>query len=474
MYSLVFLGIFSFFLSLVLTPVVRNAFRRWGIVDHPDDVRRVHDYPIPRVGGVAIVFAYLLSFAALFAIKFKAGFLIQNSLGLRLFPAAALVFTAGLVDDLRSLKPWQKLLAEFVAAGLACMAGVRIEAFGGFHIGYYWSFPLTIFWLVACTNAVNLIDGIDGLAAGVGLFATSTMLLAALLQNNIVLALAVVPLAGCLLGFLRYNFNPATIFLGDSGSLFVGFLLGCYGVLWSQKAATILGMTAPLMALAIPLLDTGLAIARRFLRHQPIFGADRGHIHHRLLDRGLTPRKAALILYACCALGACFSLFVMNRNLSSLVIVVFCLITWIGVQHLGYIEFGVASRMFVEGAFRRLLRSQIALQTYEDRLNAAATADEYWKIMEAALKEFGFCSAHMSLGGHTFVWRDNVQPDSAWDITIPISDSDVIHLARPFGVSGQPNVVCSLPDILRKTLTAKRFADVSAGASYQVVAGRAD
>src|SRR5437764_1589081 len=137
---------------------------------------------------------------------------------------------------------------------------------------------------------MNLIDGLDGLASGIGLFASATALLAALLQNNIALAYATVPLVGCLLGFLRFNFNPATIFLGDCGSLFIGFLLGCYGVLWSQKSATILGMTAPLMALSIPLLDTTIAIIRRFVRQQPIFSGDRDHIHHRLLDRGLTPR----------------------------------------------------------------------------------------------------------------------------------------------------------------------------------------
>jgi UDP-GlcNAc:undecaprenyl-phosphate GlcNAc-1-phosphate transferase len=116
------------------------------------------------------------------------------------------------------------------------------------------------------------------------------------------------PLAGALLGFLRYNFNPASIFLGDCGSLTIGFLLGCYGIIWSQKSATMLGMTAPLMALAIPLLDTGLAIGRRFLRHQPIFGADRNHIHHQLLDRGLSPRRVALILYGVGGIAAVFSL----------------------------------------------------------------------------------------------------------------------------------------------------------------------
>ena len=155
--------------------------------------------------------------------------------------------------------------------------------------------PLTILWLVGCSNAFNLIDGLDGLATGVGLFATATAFLSALLTGNIALAIVTAPLLGALLGFLPYNFSPASIFMGDCGSLTVGFLLGCFGVIWSQKSATLLGMTAPLIALAIPLLDTALAIARRFLRRQPVFGADRGHIHHRLLARGFTPRRVAYI-----------------------------------------------------------------------------------------------------------------------------------------------------------------------------------
>src|SRR5439155_4205751 len=142
----------------------------------------------------------------------------------------------------------------------------------------WWSLPVTLFWLVLCTNAFNLIDGVDGLAAGLGLFATLTMLVAALAQNNVALAVATAPLAGCLLGFLRYNFNPASVFLGDSGSLLIGFLLGCYGVIWSQKSVTMLGMAAPAMVLAFPLLEVALSVARRFLHNEPIFAGDRGHI----------------------------------------------------------------------------------------------------------------------------------------------------------------------------------------------------
>ena len=163
-------------------------------------------------------------------------------------------------------------------------------------------------WLVGCTNAFNLIDGMDGLAAGVGLVATVTMLLAALTQNNLPLVLATIPLAGCLLGFLRYNFSGASVYLGDCGSLSLGFLLGCFGALWSDKSVTLVALTVPLLAVSIPLLDVVLSIVRRFLRNRPIFQADRGHIHHRLLDRGLSPRSAVLTMYGLCGLVAVVSL----------------------------------------------------------------------------------------------------------------------------------------------------------------------
>src|SRR5947208_10567281 len=170
------------------------------------------------------------------------------------------------------------------------MAGVNVSGVAGFAAHGWWSFPITVGWLVVCSNAFNLIDGMDGLATGVGLFAAFTTLAAALLQNNALLALATAPLVGALLAFLRYNFNPASIFLGDCGSLTIGFLLGCFAAVWSQKSATLLGMTAPVMALSVPLLDTGIAVVRRFLRRQPIFSADRNHLHHRLLDRGFSSR----------------------------------------------------------------------------------------------------------------------------------------------------------------------------------------
>src|SRR5262249_16129472 len=157
---------------------------------------------------------------------------------------------------------------------------------------------------------------------------------------------------------------------GDSGSLSIGFLLGCFGVAWSQKSATTLGMTAPLIALAMPLLDTALAIVRRFLRGQPIFSADRAHIHHRLLHRRFTPRRVALLLYGACGVAAGFSLLedVTQNRFSGLIVILFCVAAWVGVQHLGYAEFGIAGKLVLGGSFRGMVNSQLRLQQFERKL----------------------------------------------------------------------------------------------------------
>ncbi|MGH9591798.1 MAG: MraY family glycosyltransferase, partial [Bryobacteraceae bacterium] len=280
-------------------------------------------------------------------------------------------------------------------------------------------------------------------------------LFAALLQNNLVVALATAPLAGCLLGFLRYNFNPATIFLVDCGSLSIGFLLGCYGVLWSEKAVTLLGMTAPLLALSVPLLDTLLAIVRRLLRGQPVFTGDRGHIHHRLLDRGLEPRKVALILYACCAVGAIGSILVMDRKVHGLVIIVFCAMTWIGVQQLGFVELGAVGRLFHGGGLRRKLNAQIALATYEEEMEAAPTPDRCWEVVVSACKQMGFRRVEMMLGGERYEWEDEANPLNTWEISIPIPGTDGVRLWRGFDGGAQPNLVAPFAELLRRTLAAK-------------------
>jgi UDP-GlcNAc:undecaprenyl-phosphate/decaprenyl-phosphate GlcNAc-1-phosphate transferase len=461
MYSLFTLAFVSFFCSLVLTPICRDGFRRLGLVDWPDGGRKLHPDPIPRGGGIPIAIAYLASFGLLLLLPLNAGEIIGPYLP-QIFlvaPAVALVFITGLLDDLIGLKPWQKLAGQISAASLAYWAGVRVLMVVGHSTDiWWWTLPVTILWLVACMNAFNLIDGVDGLASGLGLFATLTTFVAALLQHNVPLALATIPLAGALLGFLRYNFNPASIFLGDSGSLLVGFLLGCFGAIWSQKSATILGMTAPLMTLAIPLLDVCLSVVRRFLRHQPLFAADRGHIHHRLLARGFTPRRAVLLLYGVCALGAIFSLIqsLLRNQFQGMVILLFCIVTWLGVQHLGYVEFGAARRLLMGGGFRRILSGQLMLREFEESLAAAKTVRDFWNAIRKTCKTLGYSQVRLQFGDEIYEVRNGYSDaESCWHLRIPLADRGYINLSREFNSPVQPMLVAPLVDVLRKQLRRK-------------------
>jgi UDP-GlcNAc:undecaprenyl-phosphate GlcNAc-1-phosphate transferase len=295
------------------------------------------------------------------------------------------------------------------------------------------------------------------LASGVGLFAAITTFIAGLLMGNYSLQLATVALIGALLGFLRYNFNPASIFLGDSGSLAIGFLLGCYGIVWSQKASTILGMTAPLIAFSIPLLDTALAVVRRLLRGQPIFGADRRHIHHLLLDRGLTPRRVALLLYGVCAIAAVFALTlsVAQHCFSGLVIVIFCVSAWIGIQHLGYIEFNLAGHLANPQTFRRVLGAQLRLRALEDALIRAQSVESCWSAVRDASHGFGFDHVSMRLDHTVFEDSKPGAQAAAWSLHVPLSSEEFVRLERGFDSPIEPMIIEPLADLLRRTLTPK-------------------
>lgn len=430
MRALLLLLLQCFGFTVVLTPILRDIFRSFNFVDQPDNNRKVHVYPIPRIGGIAIIMAYFASFLLMNA---KEGLSVDLSLVWNLLPAAVLVFAVGLVDDFIGLKPTHKLVGQLGAALLAYWAGVRIDQFAGYTTTGVWALPVTIFWLLLCTNAFNLVDGLDGLAAGVGLLSTLTICAAGFLQHNMALSYATLPLAGCLLGFLCFNFNPATVFLGDGGSLFIGFMLGCFGVIWTQKSVTLVGMTAPLMALSIPLVDVLLCIVRRWLRNQPIFGADRGHIHHRLLDRGLTPRRAVLLVYASCGLAASFSLlqmFIENVYLSLLFMTIFCVAVWIAVHYLGYAEFIFAGRLLRSGEFQKTLNAHLHLASLTKAISDASSVEECWMAVLQAQQLLGFAGSRLSLAGSSFEkWPRIGKADACWTVHVPISEDEFLEVA---------------------------------------------
>jgi UDP-GlcNAc:undecaprenyl-phosphate/decaprenyl-phosphate GlcNAc-1-phosphate transferase len=304
-------------ISWWLTPEIRARAMRLKLVDMPNEERRIHKVPVPRLGGVAIFISLLTTLALMCAIagRFpKPGGLAGIAVG------GTLIFVLGLIDDLESIPAKVKLLVQILAGCAAYSLGVRIKMIpinmdiGAIHLHYAlslgpWSLPLTVFWLVGVANAVNLIDGMDGLAAGTAAISALTIWAVALAPNinQPNAALIAAALAGALLGFLRWNFNPARIFLGDSGAYLTGFILGAVSITGVLKSTTAVTLIVPtfilvLLILFFPLLDTTWAIVRRVSKGRSIFAPDAEHIHHRLLQTGLSQKKVAYLIYGASAL----------------------------------------------------------------------------------------------------------------------------------------------------------------------------
>ncbi|MDB5100778.1 MAG: Undecaprenyl-phosphate alpha-N-acetylglucosaminyl 1-phosphate transferase [Cyanobacteria bacterium RYN_339] len=289
----------------LLIPWVTLAAYRLGRVDTPD-ARKVHTVPIPRLGGIAIFFGFVCSVALVEWLT--PGQLFPHSgpyLGL--VAGAASIFLLGIADDLRPLPAKVKLLVQIAAAGLAVYLGVRIDFLSNPSGGLIllppmFAVPLTVFWLVGITNTINLIDGLDGLAGGVSLIAASTTALIAWQTHQPAITLLALALMGATIGFLRYNWNPAKIFMGDSGSLFLGFTLAALSVIGVLKLVATAALLVPVLILGVPIFDTAFAIVRRAMQRQPIFSPDRGHLHHRLLGLGFSQRRSVLIIYGICLL----------------------------------------------------------------------------------------------------------------------------------------------------------------------------
>jgi UDP-GlcNAc:undecaprenyl-phosphate GlcNAc-1-phosphate transferase len=455
--ALFYLGIFSISLlmSFVFTRYVRDTAtaRRW--VFPPLSDRHLHSEPLPRLGGVAIFFAFLFSFTFAVVLKWywpslsaSLGFS-SKSIVTILLPAL-LVFLLGVYDDLRPVGPYMKFGVQAVAACLLFKGGLEIinlpVFFGPRHFPWFVSLPLTILWVVAITNSFNLIDGLDGLAAGSALFSTMVVFVVALVSHSPLLSLITVALAGALFGFLRYNFNPATIFLGDSGSLFIGFMLSALALDGAQKAPTIIAVAIPLVSFGLPILETALSVMRRFISGKPVFRADREHIHHKLLQLGFSQRQAVITLYAVSALFALLSLFLLwpTESTVGLVLAVLGLGIWLGVQRLNYLEFGELRRLaqrtieqrqvFVNNlSIRRACEELKNASDYQHlaRIIVAAFSTNDFDAIELRLHDSGNLPRHLQgmqftlpLGDETrFTWRRSgtalgMDLVSSWSLTL--------------------------------------------------------
>lgn len=305
---LTFLLIFliAMILTILLTPMVRSFAPEIGAMDKPS-LRKVHQSNIPRIGGIAIYLSFLV--AVLFGLLFLGGIrgsVINPRPILGILIGGSIVMLTGFLDDIYRLKPWIKFAAQLFGAGTAIYFGVEINFItnplnGLVPLGWI-SVPLTVLWLVGMTNAINLIDGLDGLASGVTAISAGTLFFVALRTHQLGAALLMLALAGAALGFLRYNFFPASVFLGDSGSYFLGFILAAASIIGVFKTTLVVALIIPLLILGVPIFDTIFAIGRRLREKKNPFAADNKHIHHLLLRAGLNQKEAVLAIYIVCVL----------------------------------------------------------------------------------------------------------------------------------------------------------------------------
>jgi UDP-GlcNAc:undecaprenyl-phosphate GlcNAc-1-phosphate transferase len=376
-------------LSLALTPWVIHVAKVVGAMDKPNE-RKVHSTLTPRLGGVAIFMSVFMSLIALFLLDHELiiNTWIASKEGLFLFGSLALVLVLGIWDDIRSLRPSQKFLGQLLLSVLMYFAGFSVTKVSSvFGVGFLnvglLDFPITILWIIGVTNAINLIDGLDGLAAGIALIASMTMLPMALMQGDIGSAVLIFLLAGSLLGFLRYNFNPAKIFLGDSGSLFLGFMLAVLSVKSSTKITTGFALLLPILALGLPIMDTLLSMIRRVLRPAlpnpsngknriskfgAMFQPDRSHIHHKLLSNGLSHRNAVLVLYlVSCGLGlSAFAITIVNNFAGSLILMAVGIAVVIGIRRLQYKEMAVLQNGTLLPLYDRPIMNRESFQIFFD------------------------------------------------------------------------------------------------------------
>ena len=319
---LILAALVAFVVTFMMTPPVKQFAERVGAIDVPKDGRRVHDHPIPRMGGLAIFLGFVLSVLLFVNIS-------TPVLGM-LF-GTVIIAVMGAVDDIVSLKPLVKLAGQILTAVVAIRCGIVFDTISNpnlfasetyIQVGWL-SLPLTLLWIVGCTNAVNLIDGLDGLAVGVSAISSLTMLVAALFVSDPVISVILAALVGACVGFMPYNLNPAKIFMGDVGSQMLGFVLSTVSIMGLFKFHAVISFLVPVLALAVPLTDTVFAFFRRLAHGQSPFHADRGHLHHRLLAMGMDQKQAVALIYG---ISALLGLVAVLLTGNSLLLRVVCLV----------------------------------------------------------------------------------------------------------------------------------------------------
>ncbi len=393
-------------IALLVTPRVASWASRQGICDYPS-ARRVNASCTPRAGGIALFFSFLLTYVGAVGLLSESGFMVLLDREQVFFLlGAGSIFTLGLWDDIKSLPPLVKILGHIGVGFLVWLGGINVELLSvslhkGVELPVWWSLLITVFWVVLLINAINLIDGLDGLAAGICLFVALTLLLLCFSSGKLMLIVGLSALAGSCLGFLRYNFNPASVFMGDCGSYLLGYLLATLTIQGAMKSHAAVALLIPIIALGVPLLDTLLAPVRRFVLGKEMFRPDQSHIHHILLKLGYSQRRVVLIIYSVTIfLGLVALAFVYVKDQrAAYVLVLPGALFFLAVKKLGYLEYIAADKVWGwlrdltdEAGLSNERRSFLNLQM---QILRSSNLDELWVSICVAVEKLDFDMAEL-------------------------------------------------------------------------------
>ncbi|MCK4784776.1 MAG: undecaprenyl/decaprenyl-phosphate alpha-N-acetylglucosaminyl 1-phosphate transferase, partial [Desulfobacteraceae bacterium] len=409
----------STILAIVITPIVIRVASQLNIIDTPD-MRKVHSKPVPRIGGVAIFVSMIVLVILTLLLQNAVGEslrLIQHKVVVMLL-AAGFIFFVGLMDDVRGLRARTKLCAQLLAAIIVCSAGIRIESIAvtdrlTLNFGWF-SWLFTLLWIVGITNAVNLSDGLDGLAAGISAVACGVIAILAVYNSDVVMAVLMLALLGSLTGFLVFNFHPAKVFMGDSGSMFLGFTIACSSVLCATKIETVVGLALPFLALGIPIFDTLFSMLRRFLERRSMFAPDRSHFHHKLLALGLRQRHVVITAYVITLLAAGLGMLMLITRNAQTVVVFTCILLLLVL--IFRVVGSLRLRETITGLERKYTIFQQKRQEMENferielHFRQANIFDEWWQAVCFAAGEMDFVSGSLPLTS-----RDGTKRTLVWE-----------------------------------------------------------
>ena len=409
MTTIIFVFFIAFLSSLLLTPIVSRVARRLNIVDVPKD-RKVHDKPIPRLGGVALFLSFFVALALFLMNRNMYLDLASKDPRLPLFLVGLTAsFLLGVWDDVRRLSSRFKFLGQLLIGVFSYYAGIKITVIslpfsGALQLGYF-ALPVTVFWFLLVINAINLIDGLDGLASGICLFASITMMVLCLTENRLVEAIGFAALGGALLGFLRYNFNPASIFMGDGGSYFLGYFIGALSILGLIKGQVATAMLIPFIALGVPMIDTLFAPVRRFIIGREMFQPDKSHLHHRLLKMGFSHRRAVLSIYGLTILLGILSIFMIHAQdeVAALILMVLGLGVIFLARYCGVMDYFNTKRIgrwLQDISYETgLSRERRHFLSHQMAIARAKDINEFWQEVCNALQYLEFDFAEMTMFG---------------------------------------------------------------------------